>query len=248
MSSNLDEPVAVGVDGCKGGWIAALCCRRPGDEYATSLKKFGDIVQLANWRDGFAGEPPVTIDVPIGIPEVVRYRRCDEEARDLLGPMRNAVFMPPGRYLLTASNYGEVRQLVEERRQEEASARGLSVQAFGILPKIREVDEFVRGRADSQEWLFEVHPELCFRAWAGRDLPPKRSAAGTLERLVLVRDMFSDAESVIRGQRSRRSQDANITDVLDAYAALWAALRKTQSEHQSLTQETLGGTVARMIY
>jgi predicted RNase H-like nuclease len=155
--------------------------------------------------------------------------------------------MPPGRYLLQASNYAEVRQLVDERKYEEPATRGLSAYAAGILPKIREVDAFVRSRVNSQNWLFEVHPELCFRAWAGRDLPPKRSAAGTLERLVLVRQMFSDAESVIREQPSGR-QDPDITDILDAYAALWTALRKSHDEHQSLTQETLGGTVANMIY
>ena len=247
MSRNIEEPVAIGVDGCKGGWIAALYYSRPGSGYSTSLERFGDIVQLTDWRNGFAGEPPVTIDVPIGIPYMVRFRRCDEEARDRLGPRRGAVFMPPGRYLLEASNHYEVRQLVEERRQEVPTTRGMSAQAFGILPKIREVDEFVRGRTDSQEWLFEVHPELCFRAWAGRDLPPKRSAAGTLERLVLVREMFTDAESVIR-QRISGGSDADITDVLDAYAALWTALRKARNEHQSLTQENLGGTVASMIY
>jgi threonine dehydratase len=246
VTHKTEDPVAVGVDGCKGGWIAALCYRHSSGEYMTSLKRFSSVVQLAAWREDLAGEPPVTIDVPIGIPEVVRFRLCDQEARARLGPRRGAVFMPPGRYLLEATNYDEVRRLVKQRRLEEPSTRGLSAYAAGILPKIREVNQLVRNQANVQKWLFEVHPELCFQVWAGRDLPPKRSAAGTLERLILVRQIFSDAELVIREQPFG-PQVTDLTDILDAYAALWTALRKVREEHERLTQETLNGIIGNMI-
>jgi threonine dehydratase len=241
-----EVPLAVGVDGCKGGWIAALCYRQSTGEYTTSLKLFNNVIQLAAWRDKLAGEPPVTIDVPIGLPEVVRFRLPDKEERTRLGPRRDAVFMPPGRYLLEARNYAEVRRLVDERRSKEGLTRGLSAHAAGILPKIREVHEFVRTRADTQKWLFEVHPEVCFRVWAGRNLHAKRSAAGALDRLALVRRMFPDAELVIR-QHPFGSQDADLTDVLDTYAALWTALRMVRQEHKILAQETLHGIIASMI-
>ena len=77
----------------------------------------------------------MTIDVPIAIPEVVQFRLCDEEARVRLGSRRDAVFMPPARYMLEARSYAEVRRLVEERRSEEPSIRGLSPFAAGICPK-----------------------------------------------------------------------------------------------------------------
>ncbi len=92
VTHKTEDPVAVGVDGCKGGWIAALCYRHSSGEYMTSLKRFSSVVQLAAWREDLAGEPPVTIDVPIGIPEVVRFRLCDQEARSSWSQARCRVY------------------------------------------------------------------------------------------------------------------------------------------------------------
>ena len=58
--------------------------------------------------------------------------------------------------------------------------------------------------------------------------------------------MFSDAESVIREQPFG-PQVVDLTDILDAYAALWTALRKVREEHERLTQETLNGIIGSMI-
>jgi predicted RNase H-like nuclease len=240
-----NAPIAVGVDGCRSGWIAAVCYQKPEGEYATSLKHFETVVELAAWRGALESKPFVTIDVPIGLPESVRFRRCDEEARTCLGPMRNSVFMPPGRYLLDAKTYAETQRMVEERRQEEPEARGLNVFTWGILPKIREVDEFARVHPEHQDWLLEVHPEVCFLRWASRLLPGKKSAVGQIERLGLVREEFRDAESAILEDLDTTDK-VDLTDVLDAYAALWTALRRLTGEYEILAEELLGGTRARM--
>ena len=237
--------VAIGADGCRGGWVAAACHQGPGVRW-TSLRVAAGVEELAFLQEQSGASPPVAIDVPIGLPESVELRRCDREARRLLGPRWPSVFVPPGRDLLEASTPAEARDRVEARRRRDPEAKGISAQALGILPKIRQVDRFIRSCAGAPDWLVEAHPEVSFRAWAGRDLPTKRSAAGELERLAVVRGAFADVEQVVRGQAWRRSE-VGLIDVLDAYAALWTALRFRAGRHRVLGGERLDGVEARIV-
>jgi predicted RNase H-like nuclease len=114
------------------------------------------------------------------------------------------------------------------------AAKSLSAQAAGIVAKIAEVDEFVRARRDSEQWLFECHPELSF--WVlgdGSHLRAKHTAAGVVARLALVRAEFPDAEDQLAGA-PWDSRTATLSDMLDAYAALTTALacaRGDEEEH-----------------
>lgn len=245
MTQGTRKLIAAGVDGCRSGWIAAFAVRQTEGRFTTSLKHFRTISELAAWREENSDETFVAIDVPIGLPETTRFRSCDQEARRCLGERRSSVFMPPGRYLLTASDHDEARQLVEERRRAEPNTRGIGAQAWGIVPKIREVDEFLQVDLERQRWLVEVHPEVCFLDWCGRVLPGKQSATGQIERLDLVRTEFPDVERAILEDLDAANK-VDLTDVLDAYAALRTALRRTDEEHKVLAQETLQGIVARM--
>lgn len=239
-------PIAVGVDGCKSGWIAAFALRRPSESQATALKHFVNIHELVAWRNQLDNDIFVTVDVPIGLPETTRFRSCDKEARRRLRERQTAVFMPPGRYLIDATDHTEASRLVEERRHEKPDTKGISAQAWGIVPKIREVDEFIRANPQCLEWLFEVHPEVCFLEWFGH-LPSKRkSAVGQIERLALVRRGFPDAERAIL-EDLNVTDGVDLTDVLDAYASLWTALRLTEEEHETLASETPDGITAKMI-
>jgi predicted RNase H-like nuclease len=240
-----DAPVAIGVDGCRSGWIAALFLEESGG-HPTSLKHFATVGELATWRERLGGETLVTIDVPIGLPESTRFRRCDEVARHRLGERRSSVFMPPGRYLLAAQDHSEARRLVEERKREAPLKKGIGAQAWGIVPKIREVDELLQAKAEYQEWLQEVHPEVCFLAWSGVVLRSKQSAAGQVERFKLVREEFPDVERAIL-EDLNPTEKVDLTDVLDAYAALWTALRWAAGEHETLVEEVLDGLRANMI-
>jgi predicted RNase H-like nuclease len=154
--------------------------------------------------------------------------------------------MPPGRYLLAARDHAEARRLVEERRVDEPLTKGIGAQAWGIVPKIREVDAFLQVKPESQEWLQEVHPEVCFLVWSGSVLRGKQSAVGQVERFKLVREGFPDVERAILKDLNP-TEKVDLTDVLDAYAALWTALRWAADEHETLTEETLGTLRAKMI-
>jgi predicted RNase H-like nuclease len=175
----MPEVRAMGLDGCRGGWIAAAL--GAGDR--VSFQMFPDVGALAAWRREHAPGAMVAIDVPIGLTDKGGPRDCDTEARAMLGAGAGSVFSPPARYLLEAMDYTHGQQLVKARRREDGEVPGLSAQAAGPITKIAEVDEFVRATPDAESWLVEVHPEVPFSAWSGKGLPGKKSPAGALTRL-----------------------------------------------------------------
>jgi predicted RNase H-like nuclease len=79
-------------------------CGRGRLEHGASLLR--DIRALAQWRAGQPGgeTAPVAVDMPIGLPEVVGYRECDNEARARL-PWQQlpSVFQAPSRQLLVCA-------------------------------------------------------------------------------------------------------------------------------------------------
>jgi len=233
--------IAIGVDGAPGGWAAACLYadtarREHAAVWQTRLERFADVTALAVFRDSAGASAAVAIDVPIGLLDSVDFRPCDLAARKLLRARASAVFAPPARYMLDATgDYSAIRALVDELRKTNPAAKSLSAQAAGIAPKVAEVDAFVRGRPDAEDWLWECHPELSFLAL--NDGAPvaadKRSAAGLVSRLKLVRELFPDAEAQL-AQAPWSGRELALSDALDAYAALSTALVCALGEQEEL--------------
>jgi predicted RNase H-like nuclease len=127
------------------------------------------------------------------------------------------VFTPPTRPLLEATHYAQVR------------GHGLSIQAFNILPKIREVDRVMTPAL--QQRVYEAHPELAFQALAGHPLQEsKRTVAGRTARLQVLEHIPSRLFHGIRAAyehvlRTCKRADVAPDDILDAYVLMWTALR-----------------------
>ena len=105
-------------------------------------------------------------------------------------------------------------------RSKTASGKGLSKQAFAIIPKIASVDAFMT--PERQRHLVEVHPEVCFRILAGVPMSHhKRTPQGRAERLAALRGPFPniDTQSVVRPIAAAPD------DILDAFVAAWTARR-----------------------
>ena len=77
-------------------------------------------------------------------------------------------------------------------------------------------------------------PRLSFGALNGGAplAADKRSTAGVMRRLTLARHEFPDAEELAAAKWS--SKQADLSDLLDAYAALSTALRCGRGEHHEL--------------
>lgn len=217
----------VGVDGCRAGWVAAM----PGDDGEVVFEVFADIASLADAarRDG---EAIIAIDVPIGLPELTAMRPCDAEARAVLkDPDRTrarftSVFAPPDRELVALDHFEDVQAVVAKRKAVQPTARGITMQAFAIAPKIREVDAFVRGTPGATEWLVEVHPEVCFREMSGKagGLPRKKSKEGRNMRIALLRRSLGELGVTVPESIPSIPGVAR-DDTIDALVALWTAMR-----------------------
>ncbi len=203
-----------GIDGCRGGWVS----------FKVDLASLGISVELIDLPSILRNKPEdlaiLAIDIPIGLLD--GSRACDKAARRLLGqPRGTSVFAAPCRASLSAKNHPAATAT-----NLRVTGRGLSQQAWGIAPKIKEVDDAITPQC--QKWVFEVHPEVCFWALAGERpmTHGKRTKAGIKERLKLLRTVFPDIEHHLQNRPPSAGKD----DLLDAAVAAWTALRICRGE------------------
>ena len=189
----------VGVDGAKGGWVA---CPSKGP-----IELFSSFTALVRAYPGAR----FLVDIPQGL--------TNKEERDLEGIIRSrlkgrssSVFSVPSRRAVYASTYEAACNI-----NTKLQGKKLSLQAWYICPKIREVDQALLATKSWQRRIYEAHPELCFYDWAGELLAPKKTKAGQQQRLKLLSGLqpemktrYSDAIKKI----PRRL--AAVDDILDA--------------------------------
>ena len=214
----------VGVDGCPGGWLAVAYETDDGSLVPRVHRSFADLL---------AAEPDaacVAIDIPIGLVEG-ESRACDRDARKALGPRRSSVFPAPDPRLLDATTYAEANQ-----RARILTGAGVSAQAFGIYPKVRDVNRAMTSAL--QRRVVEVHPEVCFWALAGRTPMafPKRTPEGFAERRALLVAALGDAVPPRDAARTV-ARPAAPDDVLDAIAAAWTARRHAEGRSGRLPDD-----------
>jgi predicted RNase H-like nuclease len=99
-------------------------------------------------------------------------------------------------------------------RSRAACGAGIPVQAWHLVPKIREVDDLLRGASpEVRSAVRETHPELAFSLLGdGPCNHPKRTVAGRRERLARLRPWVPDRWTTPSQTPSGAARD----DVLDA--------------------------------
>ena len=192
----------VGVDGCRDVWAAV----------SLNDGRFERAMLVPSLADVLGAEPELTVlavDIPIGLPET-GLRAADLEARRFVGRRWRSVFLTPPRAALEAGTYAEAA--VAARRLTGA---GLSQQSYGLRSKILEADALVDDR------LYEVHPEVTFRAIAGEPLAlGKKTGGGALLRLRLLEHVGISLPTDLGAAAS-----VPLDDLLDAAAAAWSGHR-----------------------
>ncbi|MBC6404534.1 MAG: DUF429 domain-containing protein [Rhodospirillales bacterium] len=204
--------VLAGVDGCSGGWIAAL----GSPPSACKIRFYASMEELL--RDKKVSI--IVVDMPIGLAgqrQVEGRRRCDSLARECLPTGRkSSVFPSPARVMLDFRDYHDANVWGKENL-----GRGLSKQSWYLIPKIREIDRAI-GPAD-QARLFESHPELAFHRLArGVPLASKKTPEGQAQRQCLLlsaglQGLESALDCLPRGVKP--------DDVIDAAMMLMVAAR-----------------------
>jgi predicted RNase H-like nuclease len=215
----------VGVDGCRGGWVAVAW-----DTEARSLSPRA-FTCFASVLHAFPDAAAIGVDMPIGL-VAHEARQCDVAARRLLGPRHASVFPAPDPRLLFASTYSVALAL-----SHELGIKMMSQQTFGICRKVAEVNWAMTW--ERQERVFEVYPEVSF--WRLAERHPMRYRKtwpeGYEERAALLEATFhlpiwarDDARFIAR--------PAQPDDLLDATVAAWSALRMAEGIAERLPPDS----------
>ena len=165
--------IFVGVDGCPGGWVAAVFNNSDFNWYkAHQFSDLKSVLDLASI---------VLLDMPIGL--LTKYRPggrvCDQLARKLLPRhKKSSIFSAPSRSVLNQTDYDNCKRILNRE------GGGISLQSFHLLPKIREIDSFIRNCVKIN--ILEAHPELVFQSLGLFDSPSKKCSEGRLARLELL--------------------------------------------------------------
>ena len=205
---------AIGVDGCRSGWFyVALSPNNP--------PEWGVVSRLEYLLPKVGGSDRVFVDIPIGLLTEQSGRTCDREARLKLKGRTSCVFSAPVRSVLGATTYEEAKI-----RSKAACDTKLTKQAWGLVPKIREVDTLLCQNDNAKRFVREVHPELCFWALNGRKpmSKSKKEDFGFEERLRVLTTWLPCAENVIAEVQSKKIRGVLRDDIVDAMVAAVTAL------------------------
>lgn len=220
----------VGVDGCPGGWVAVCWDIQAKTLTPTVHTSFEQL--LFTYLDSAA----IGVDIPVGLSDN-GPRRCDVEARKVLGPRRSSVFPAPDPRVLDALTYDEALE-----RSRALTDKGISKQGFAIYAKVAEVNRVLTPKLQCR--VFEVHPEVSFWALAG-ERPMEHSKGrpeGFEERRELLRSALDGVAIPTRSEAGRMARPAKTDDVLDAIIAAWTAHRFAIGQAGRLPEEPQIGT------
>lgn len=156
----------------------------------------------------------LAVDMPIGLTDTPRPgRACEGEARALMPGRASSVFPTPCRPALACTTHSAANAASHKL------GKGLNQQTFHLFPKMREIDDLMRGSRTLRRIVYEAHPELAFTRMNGGKpvLAKKRKPDGFAERhKLLLRHGFKWKVEALSG--------AARDDVLDAMAVCRTAM------------------------
>jgi|SRR6266545_6634505 len=204
-------PIA-GVVPCPGGWLVQPARLIGVTIVPEEPMVLDSLVDVIDYRPSFT---IIALGAPIGIAETPNggYRRCDLDARALLGwPRRTALAPVPSREGLYAST-------LEKAQAAEPWLTPLGYRRFRWL---REIDAEVQPY--HQRRVFSALPELSFYL-VNADRPTNTSVYwhdGPAERLRLLNERLPGLRAIAQGKAPK---GAAISHVMDAAGLLWTARR-----------------------
>lgn len=225
-------PWVLGLDVCPGGWAGILwdgSTVHPvfGADLSRVLTVVG--IEPPGTRAAPTGRPDpvavVGIDIPIGFPDST-VRRADVLARAAVGRLWASVFTTPIRAAVEAADHPSALGL-----SRSILGQGLSRQAYALREKALQVDTWLAARIEENPRVVEVHPEVSFAAMNGAPLDAaKRTWRGVERRRALLSAAGIEIPSEL-GELGRR---AGVSDVLDAAAVAWTAMRVAAGTARSI--------------
>ena len=124
-------------------------------------------------------EPLILIDIPIGLKNGGSGERLsDLGARRILKARKFSIFPIPCREAVYTESYKKACEV-----NEKLTGKRISKQTWNIVPKIRDVNNFLVENETLRTKIKEVGPEICFQVFTGLPMEySKKSHGGSLER------------------------------------------------------------------
>jgi len=217
--------LSVGIDGCRGGWLTAVICKGE-----LKLYKFGSLDAIMEELSFDA----CLIDMVIGLQGNETQVRPDGMARKILKGRASTVFPAPCRKAV----YGGTK---EERLQAnvEVLHKRFPSQTDAIIPKMREVDEFLQVNTQYKNRLLESHPEVCFARLNGGVLSTsKHDMEGIRERAAVIAGYLPEVtvEWIVEAAGKMK---CNADDVADSVCLAVVANLLMQGKTESIPSEPM---------
>ncbi|WP_071837428.1 DUF429 domain-containing protein [Thermonema rossianum] len=221
-----DRTLYAGIDGCRGGWIAAFYVP------ATGRLSLAFVKQLEQALESWYAAQSVWIDIPIGLSGEGIERYIDHHMRQQLRWRKASVFVPPSYEALRKDTYEEANRI-----QKKLYDKGLSKQAWNLRNKIQEVHDLLLSYPALKTRFRESHPELIFQSFWHKEMPmaPKSSHLGYVQRVEVLQQLCPAAEAAIEDFMQRVPKKLYKKDDLTDASIL--ALRAAMGNARSITQE-----------
>ncbi|WP_394239798.1 DUF429 domain-containing protein [Vibrio astriarenae] len=211
----MEQCIYLGIDGCKFGWWAWSI-----EDGRMTGGLFSGLEALLSQYD-----QPIhcLIDMPIGFSDSESPdRQCDKAARRKLTKVKqSSIFPVPCRDAVYSDSYLQGCEL----NMKEVGKK-FSKQTWGIVPKIRELDEHLRrAEVGYNDVIRESHPEVLFAQLAGKPLETnKRTSEGRDERIALLETLHpSLGKAVHQATNKTLRKHVMPDDIIDALVLCMAS-------------------------
>ncbi len=200
MSSSV---ISIGVDGCKGGWIAAIL-----KQGKLIIDKYSSLSEIIQFYPDF---DELLIDMVIGLPSSKDHIRPDTYARRIINERTSTIFPAPCRQAVYAKTVSDAYD-----QNERVLGKKFTPLTVGIIPKMRELDAFLQANPEYKNVIKESHPEVCFARLNGKTVLSKKSEIDGVEERVRILSNYIPDLTVNKVAVHAKSLKCNIDDIVDA--------------------------------
>lgn len=222
------DSLCIGVDGCRGGWIAAVI-----EQEEVRIEKYPDMDKLITQYPTFDN---LLVDMVIGLPSNQEQydNRPDSTARRLIAPRTSTIFAVPSRQAVY-----ENAEEDQVRVNRQVLNKGLAKQTMAIIPKMREMDIFLTEHSKYKNVIKESHPEVCFARLNGAVVMTKKAEPdGLMERVQILSQYLPELSSgfVIR---KAKELHCNADDIVDAICLAVTANLDLQGKAEAIPENVM---------
>ncbi len=221
---SINDGLYLGVDGCRGGWIACIL-----DHGELRLERFGSVEEIVSASPVFDA---FLIDMAVGLRSGLEQLRPDDLARKELKARASTLFPIPCRQAVYADTEEE-----QKKANIEALGKSLPKQTINIIPKIREVDEFLACHPEYKNRILESHPEIDFARLHGAVVTTrKKEYEGFSERTAILKKYLPEVAFFEMWERAKEFR-CNPDDLLDAVCLAVTAALAAQGHCETIPSE-----------